>query len=74
VALVLSVHFVLIDDRRGELTLMLAAGTIGFCFDTALSAMGIVTPRGHILPYPLNQPWMVSLWLNFAATLNVSLE
>jgi len=74
VALVLSVHFVLIDDRRGELTLMLVAGTLGFCFDTALSAAGIVTPRGHILTYPLSQPWMVSLWLNFAATLNVSLE
>lgn len=73
VALVLSVHFVLTDDRRGELTLMLVAGTLGFCFDTALSAAGIVTPRGHIFPYPLSQPWMVSLWLNFAATLNVSL-
>lgn len=74
VALVLSVHFVLIADRLGELTLMLAAGTIGFCFDTALSTAGIVVPRGHLLPYPLSQPWMVSLWLNFAATLNVSLE
>ena len=74
VALVLSVHFVLTDDRRGELTLMLVAGTIGFFFDTALSAAGIVTPRGHILPHPLSQPWMISLWPNFAATLNVSLE
>jgi len=74
VALVLSVHFLLTGDRRGELQLMLAAGAIGFCFDTALSAAGIVIPRGDLLPYPLSQPWMVSLWLNFAATLNVSLE
>jgi len=74
VALVLSVHFALADDRRGELMLMLAAGIIGFFFDTALSAAGIVTPRGHILPHPLSQPWMISLWPNFAATLNVSLE
>jgi len=74
VALVLSVHFVLTDDRRGELTLMLVAGTLGFCFDTALSAAGIVTPRGDIFPHPLSQPWMISLWPNFAATLNVSLE
>jgi hypothetical protein len=73
VALVLSVHLVLTDDRRGELMLMLVAGSLGFCFDTALSATGIVTPRGHIFPYPLSQPWMISLWLNFAATLNVSL-
>jgi hypothetical protein len=74
VLLVLSVHFALIEDRRGELALMLAAGATGFCFDTALSAAGIVTPRGHILPHPLSQPWMISLWPNFAATLNVSLE
>jgi hypothetical protein len=74
VILVLLVHFVLIDDRRGELILLLVAGTLGFCFDTALSAAGVVTPRGDILPHPLSQPWMVSLWLNFAATLNVSLE
>ena len=74
VALVLSVHLALTDDRRGELMLMLAAGTIGFCFDTALSAAGIIIPRGDILPYPLSQPLMVSLWLNFAATLNVSLD
>ena len=73
VLLVLSVHLVLTDDRRGELTLMLVAGTIGFFFDTALSAAGIVTPRGNIFPHPLSQPWMISLWPNFAATLNVSL-
>jgi len=74
VALVLLVHFVLIEDRLSELSLLLVTGILGFCFDTALSAAGIVTPRGHILPHPFSQPWMVSLWLNFAATLNVSLE
>jgi hypothetical protein len=74
VALVLLVHFVLIEDRLSELSLLLVTGILGFCFDTALSAAGIVTPRGHILPHPFSQPWMVSLWLNFAATLNVSME
>lgn len=73
VALTLALHLVLIDNRRGELILLFAAGTLGFCFDTALSAAGIVTPRGHILPEPFSQPWMISLWLNFAATINVSL-
>jgi hypothetical protein len=74
VALVLLVHFVLMEDRLSELSLLLVAGIIGFCFDTALSIAGIVTPRGDILPHPFSQPWMISLWLNFAATLNVSLE
>ncbi|MRR08077.1 MAG: DUF2878 domain-containing protein [Deltaproteobacteria bacterium] len=73
VTLVLLVHFVLIEDRLSELSLMLVTGTLGFCFDTALSAAGIVTPRGHVLPHPFSQPWMISLWLNLAATLNVSL-
>lgn len=74
VALVLSVHFILIDDRRGELKLLIVAGSLGFCFDTMLSAAGVVIPKGHVLPQPFSQPWMISLWLNFAATLNVSLE
>jgi hypothetical protein len=74
VAPVLLVHIALIEDRLRELSLLLVIGVIGFCFDTALSAAGIVTPRGHILPYPFSQPWMVSLWLNLAATLNVSLK
>lgn len=73
VALVLAVHFALIEDRRGELKLLLAAGVLGFCFDTALKAAGVVDPRGDFLPNPFSEPWMVSMWLNLAATLNVSL-
>jgi hypothetical protein len=73
VALALAVNFALIDERRGELKLLLAAGALGFCFDTALTYAGIFTPRGNLLPHPFSPPWMVSLWLNFAATLNVSL-
>jgi hypothetical protein len=73
VALAVAVHLALIDERRGELKLLLAAGALGFCFDTALTYAGLFTPRGNLLPHPFSPPWMVSLWLNFAATLNVSL-
>jgi hypothetical protein len=73
VTLALAVHFALIDDRSGELKLLLAAGALGFCFDTALTYAGLFTPRGNLLPHPFSPLWMVSLWLNFAATLNVSL-
>lgn len=73
VVVVLAVHFALIEDRRGELKLLLAAGVLGFCFDTALKAAGVVDPRGDFLPHPFSEPWMVSMWLNLAATLNVSL-
>jgi hypothetical protein len=74
VLLVLSIHFMLIHNRTSEMALLLVAGIFGFCFDTAMSAAGVVTPRGHIMPHPFSQPWMISLWLLFAATLNVSLE
>lgn len=73
VALVLAVHLALTPDRRGELKLLLAAGILGFCFDTALKAGGIVDPRGDFLPHPFSAPWMVSMWINLATTLNVSL-
>lgn len=73
VALVVAIHLVLTDNRPGETKLLLAAGILGFLFDTALVATGTFLPVQHLLPRPFSPPWMVSLWLNFAATLNVSL-
>ena len=73
VALVLAIHLALTDDRPGETKLLLAAGILGFLYDTALVAAGVFLPVQHLLPRPFSPPWMVSLWLNFAATLNVSL-
>ena len=69
----LAVHLALQDDRRGEVKLLLTAAMLGFAFDTALAAAGFFTPRQHLYPRPFSPPWMVCLWLNFAATLNVSL-
>jgi len=73
VALVLAIHLALTDDRPGETKLLLTAGILGFLYDTALVAAGAFLPVQHLLPRPFSPPWMVSLWLNFAATLNVSL-
>jgi hypothetical protein len=42
-------------------------------FDTAFVAGGVFTPLQHLYPRPLSPPWMICLWLNFAATLNVSM-
>jgi len=70
---VLAVHLVLQDDRRGEVKLLLAAGLLGFLFDTAFVAGGVFTPLQHLFPRPFSPPWMICLWLNFSATLNVSL-
>lgn len=70
---VLGTHLTLTDDRGGELKLLAMAGALGFLFDSALITAGIFLPLPHLLPRPLSPPWMVCLWLNFAATLNVSL-
>jgi hypothetical protein len=69
----LAVHLALQEDRQGEVRLLLAAGLLGFLFDTAFVAGGVFTPLQHLLPRPFSPPWMVCLWLNFAATLNVSM-
>ena len=66
-------NLTLTDNPRGELKLLLAAGLLGFLFDTALVATGVFTPVRSLFPHPFSPPWMVGLWLNFAATLNVSL-
>ena len=70
---VLAVHMSLTDDRQGELKLLLAAGLLGFLCDTALVNAGVFSPVQHLVPRPFSPPWMVGLWMSFAATLNVSM-
>lgn len=70
---VLAIHLALQDDRRGEAKLLLTAALLGLAFDTVLVAGGVFTPLQHFFPRPVSPPWMICLWLNFAATLNVSL-
>lgn len=70
---ILAVHLALQDDRRGEVKLLLAAGVLGFGFDSVFVTGGVFTPLQHLFPRPFSPPWMICLWLNFAATLNVSL-
>jgi hypothetical protein len=73
VGAVLGAQLARSDDRQGELKLMLAAGSLGFLFDSALVAAGIVVPKPQLFPRPFSPPWMIVLWPNFAATLNGSL-
>lgn len=70
---VLGVHLTLAKNRSGELKLLVGAGILGFLFDTTLVATGVFMPVAYLLPKTFSPPWMVALWLNFAATLNVSL-
>jgi F0F1-type ATP synthase assembly protein I len=75
VALVLVLHFFARSrTRAAEALLTLAAGAIGFVVDTALIALGAFAPVRSLLPHPLSTVWLVALWMNFATTLNVSLQ
>ena len=70
---VLGVHLARAENRSGEIKLLVAAGILGFLLDTVLVAAGVFLPVPSLFPRPFSPPWMVGLWLNFAATINVSL-
>lgn len=71
---VLGYNLAMSDHRRGELILWGSAGLLGFAFDSALMSASLFAPVHGVSQWPLSPPWMVALWLNFAATLNVSLS
>lgn len=61
------------EDLRKESLLLLSCGILGFAADTALVALGLFLPVRGSFPAPWSPPWMVSMWVNFGTTLNVSL-
>lgn len=70
---VLGLHLFLSSDWRPELLLALCAAVMGFAFDSALIAANAFTPVPYLFPVPFSSLWMVLLWVNLAATLNVSM-
>lgn len=54
--------------------LILTAGAAGFVIDTFLVSIGVFSPVPYLFPLPFSPPWMVLLWMNFAATLDFSLK
>lgn len=60
-------------DRTAELKLLLSAAAIGWLWDTALLQTGWISFADGAI-YPGTAPiWMVTLWMLFAATFNVSM-
>jgi hypothetical protein len=74
VPIVLLTHIALSAARKAEVILFLKAAAMGFCVDTVLVFAGVFTPVRYLFPMPYSTLWMVLLWMNFAATLNVSLK
>jgi len=69
----LALHLALSPDWRPELLLALSAAVTGFVFDSALVAAGAFSPIPFVFPAPFSSLWMVMLWVNLAATMNVSM-
>jgi hypothetical protein len=61
-------------DNARESAILASSALIGLSFDTTLIAAGVISPLRHAFPAPLSPPWLIALWPNFAATLNVSLR
>ena len=74
VGLVLGWHLARVRPGRAEAALIAGAACIGLVFDSLLLATGWVEFAGGALFGVLAPLWMVALWANFAATLNVSLR
>jgi len=69
----LALHLALSPNWRPELLLALFAAVTGFVFDSALIAAGAFSPGPYFFPTPFSSLWMVMLWVNLAATMNVSM-
>jgi len=71
---ILAWHLSTALDRPAELKLILSAGVIGWIWDTALLQTGWVSfADGALLPGTA-PVWMVTLWMIFATTFNVSMK
>jgi hypothetical protein len=74
VTMVLAWHLSQSPRRFVEVIVALATGAFGFLFDSALIALGDLSPVRDWMPAPLSPLWMIFLWVNFATLLNVSLQ
>ena len=58
---------------RGFVLLLAVGAAVGFCWDSTLSALGLMQFTGGRLA-PLAPLWIVALWMLFASTCNRSLR
>ncbi len=73
VCAIIALHLYRAQDAAQEFVLILICGAIGSLWDSVLVAMGWVSyPSGMLIPQA-SPYWIVSMWLLFATTLNVSM-
>jgi len=73
-ALVVGWHLARATQPRRELALLAVAAAVGAVFETLLVQAGWVRFETGVLVEGLVPYWMVTLWVVFATTLNVSLR
>ncbi len=61
------VHLLFVRDRRLESKVLLAAIPFGFVVDSVVASSGALAYSGQLSPY-LCPPWIVAMWVLFAAT------
>lgn len=72
--LVVAVHLFRAEQPEREFILVLACGFIGALFDSVLVISGWVTYPSGLLVESMAPYWIISMWMLFATTLNVSLR
>ena len=70
----LLIHFRAAQRPQQELALILSCAAIGAVFDSALVALGWVQYSSGIFSESAAPYWIITMWMLFATTLNVSLR
>jgi hypothetical protein len=73
VALLLTLHLRGTARPEREVPLLLVAALFGLVVDTALVQLGAIRFTAGVVVDGVTTPWMLALWVLFAATWNVSL-
>ncbi len=71
---VLAIHLRQASRPRAELGLVIACGVIGVFFDSLLVAAGWVTYPSGLISELLAPYWIVTMWMLFGTTLNLSMS
>ena len=74
VMVAISIHFYLARRPMQELLLILSCAVIGAAFDSVLVASGWVEYKAGLISESLAPYWIITLWMLFATTLNVSMR
>ncbi|MDH5618446.1 MAG: DUF2878 domain-containing protein [Gammaproteobacteria bacterium] len=74
VLIVLAIHLSAARKPFDEFLLIACCALIGACFDSALVAFGWVSYKAGLFSEYLAPYWIITMWMLFATTLNVSMR